>query len=241
MVTSRRDLVTTLIIVIVLFVIVAAAVGAALFLRASPRGLDAAAHAPLTSTHATAVPGGEPASGGTGDATTTTTTGDSAELAVPDSDVPPEVTDAFGDELDSFSEPLPPGVERPRLEMLVQGLRGSTFVSEQDGVVTVRGIDTGSGEPALLVLAPGNVEQVAALDWHCAWLREYLDADAAHDDRRLAAARTSLERSTTLGIDSAAENLLVLHRIIDVPLFQGDTASAEQWTRNNCAYRQDSE
>lgn len=152
----------------------------------------------------------------------------------PAEEVPQDVISALGGELDAFTEVLPAGVEKPTLGILIPELEGSTVLSVEDGIVTVRSTVSDVDGPVTVVVQPGDVAVLAALDWHCAWLREYVNAEDAGDASRVATARQSLEHFPELDAVRGREDFQGLYEATDLPLFEGDRTPAEDRLRNDC-------
>jgi hypothetical protein len=144
------------------------------------------------------------------------------------------VVAALGGELDAFTEPLPTGVEKPTLGTLIPELEGSTVLSVEDGTVTVRSTVSDVDGPVIVVVQPGDVVVLAALDWHCTWLREYVNAEDAGDASRVATARQSLEHFPELDAVRGREDFQGLYEATDLPLFEGDRTPAEDRLRKDC-------
>ncbi len=149
-----------------------------------------------------------------------------------------------------FNEEYPEGVTPPTVGDLVPEL-GSYDVVEvnKDGTVIVEANDpsaasngdksagsgAASGDDTRVVIEPGDLAVLAAVDWQCAWMREYLDAANAKDTDRMGAAETELKKFPTLDVITRYNpELAQQHSDIVEPMLSGDLATGTTWVKDNC-------
>ncbi|WP_084125020.1 hypothetical protein [Demequina sp. NBRC 110054] len=92
-------------------------------------------------------------------------------------------------------EPYPAGATEPTLADLWPRVDGATLLWEND---TVARYLSDEAQPGEFSVVKGNAAVYAAMDWQCAWLREYLWGAQADDAQRVSEAQDALEGFSAL-------------------------------------------
>jgi hypothetical protein len=144
-----------------------------------------------------------------------------------------------------FGEPYPDGVGSPLLTDLIPGGAGGTLISASDteyvfGLLRYPSGEMNGGAQPTLVPIPfpkGDVLVLAAIDWQCAWITEYVWATEANDPERAATAAAQVEKFPDLEViqkynpefgESVRDSLTP--RIIG-----GDIEYAKRWLNTSCS------
>jgi hypothetical protein len=130
--------------------------------------------------------------------------------------IPPEIS-ALDTELTEFQEVYPPGVTPPTVADLLPWAVGAEVVSQQDGEIVYRstqenpetremigspGSSEGAtrGNGAVIVTKEGDVAILAAVNWECAWIGEFVSASEDNDVSRKDEAIRQISRFPDLDV-----------------------------------------
>lgn len=155
-----------------------------------------------------------------------------------------EVT-ALGDlatvpSMSAFGEPYPDGVNAPELVSLLEGGAGGTYISETDTTYTfglLRPDPTDDHTVEVPITFPkGDILVMAAVDWQCAWIAEYVRAAEAEDILGASVAATELEKFSDLDViqtynPELGEGVRVN---LNPRIVGGDTEYAKRWLNSSC-------
>lgn len=140
-----------------------------------------------------------------------------------------------------FGEPYPAGFPAPELVDLVPGGQGGSYLSETDTTYTfglLRPDPTNGDTVEVPVTFPkGNILVMAATDWECSWINEYVWAAQAGDTERTATAAAQVRKFPDLEvIQTYNPELGQGHRtVVDPRIAGGDIEFAKRWLNGSCA------
>lgn len=151
---------------------------------------------------------------------------------------PSDVSPTRAPAISVFGEPYPAGVDAPNLVYLVTGDKSAKVLSETDTeFIFSLYRATSQGDAWVPVPFPkGNVLVLAADDWECSWIAEFVSAVGANDTERVAAAAAELKKYPDLDvIQNYNPKLGEADRVSLIPrIIGGDVAFAQRWLNADC-------
>jgi len=155
--------------------------------------------------------------------------------------VPPNVGPTREPAMSVFGEPYPEGFSAPDLvELIAPGL-GGRYISENDtdyvvGLLRPDPID-GHTVEVPVAFPKGDVLVLAATDWQCDWITEYVWASEANDPSRTSAAAAQLEKFPDLDVIHTYNPQLGegVRDSLTPRIIGGDTEFAKRWLDSSCS------
>jgi len=140
-----------------------------------------------------------------------------------------------------FGEPYPAGFTAPELVSLLTGGEGGSYLSETDTTYTF-GLLRPDPKDGHTVQVPitfpkGDILVLAATDWQCDWITEYVWASEANDPSRTSAAAAQLENFSDLDVIQTYNPQLGegVRDSLTPRIIGGDTEFAKRWLDSSCS------
>ena len=165
-------------------------------------------------------------------------------------DIPEQITTQAQQEMAQVGEEYPPGATPPTVADLLPWAVGAEvdsvstdhiqYTSGADNPVAMRQAqqtDPSADAPVTVVTAEGDVAVLAALDWECAWIKEFVNATNSGNADRVNTAVTQISKFPDLDVIQRFNPEVGEGHARDVipRIQQGDVEFANYWLATTCS------